>query len=60
MSTSSSDKEASKIVLSGMGTLNAEPEGSGLSVGCVVNETPYLVDFGSGVVRRAAAAIKLS
>lgn len=46
----------SKIVLLGTGTPNAEPERSGPSVAVVVDQTPYLVDFGPGVVRRAAAA----
>lgn len=45
-----------QIVLLGTGTPNAEPERSGPSVAIVVNDTPYLVDFGPGVVRRAAAA----
>ncbi len=47
---------ASQIVLLGTGTPNAEPERSGPSVAIVVNQTPYLVDFGPGVVRRAVAA----
>jgi ribonuclease Z len=45
-----------KVVLLGTGTPNADPERSGPAVAIVVNETPYLVDFGPGVVRRAAAA----
>ena len=47
-----------QIVLLGTGTPNADPERSGPSVAIVVNGTPYLVDFGPGVVRRAAAAAK--
>jgi ribonuclease BN (tRNA processing enzyme) len=50
------DQSRSKIVLLGTGTPNAEPDRSGPSVAIVVDETPYLVDFGPGVVRRAAAA----
>jgi len=46
----------SQIVLLGTGNPNADPERSGPSVAIVVNETPYIVDFGPGVVRRAAAA----
>ena len=49
---------SSKIVLLGTGTPNADPERSGPAVAVVVNQTPYLVDFGPGVVRRAAAACK--
>lgn len=39
----------------GTGTPNADPTRSGPAVAIVVNDTPYLVDFGPGVVRRAAA-----
>ena len=45
-----------EIVLLGTGTPNADPDRLGPSVAIVVNDTPYLVDFGPGVVRRAAAA----
>ncbi len=47
-----------QIVLLGTGTPNADPDRSGPSVAIVVNDTPYLVDFGPGVVRRAAAAFQ--
>jgi ribonuclease BN (tRNA processing enzyme) len=47
---------ASQIVLLGTGTPNADPDRSGPAVAIVVNGTPYLVDCGPGVVRRAAAA----
>ena len=46
----------SQIVLLGTGTPNADPARSGPSVAIVVGGMPYLVDFGPGVVRRAAAA----
>jgi ribonuclease BN (tRNA processing enzyme) len=46
----------SQVVLLGTGTPNADPERSGPAVAVVVNQTPYLVDFGPGIVRRAAAA----
>ncbi len=45
-----------QVVLLGTGTPNAEPDRSGPAVAVVVDETPYLVDLGPGVVRRAAAA----
>ena len=55
--TVSSDNPAeTNIVLLGTGTPNADPERSGPSVAIVVGQTPYIVDFGPGVVRRAAAA----
>lgn len=47
-----------QIVLLGTGTPNADPDRSGPSVAIVVNDTPYLIDFGPGVVRRAAAAFQ--
>ncbi len=46
----------SYIVLLGTGTPNADPERSGPAVAIIVSGTPYLVDCGPGVVRRAAAA----
>ena len=45
-----------KIVMLGTGTPNADPDRAGPSLAVVVNDTPYLVDFGPGVVRRASAA----
>jgi ribonuclease BN (tRNA processing enzyme) len=45
-----------QVVLLGTGTPNADPDRSGPSVAIVVNDTPYIIDFGPGVVRRAAAA----
>ena len=44
-----------QVVMLGTGTPNADPERSGPAVAIVVNDTPYLVDFGPGVVRRASA-----
>ena len=45
-----------QIVLLGTGNPPADPDRSGPSTAIVVNGTPYLVDFGAGVVRRAKAA----
>jgi ribonuclease BN (tRNA processing enzyme) len=45
-----------QVVFLGTGTPNADPERMGPCVAVVVNDTPYLVDFGPGVARRAAAA----
>ncbi len=45
-----------KVVVLGTGTPNADPDRFGPSVAVVVDETSYLVDFGVGIVRRAAAA----
>ena len=46
----------SRVVMLGTGTPNADPDRYGAAVAIVVDETSYLVDFGVGVVRRAAAA----
>jgi len=51
-------KGHSQVVLLGTGTPNADPDRSGPAVAVIVNGTPYLVDFGPGVVRRAAAAYR--
>lgn len=47
-----------QVVLLGTGTPNADPDRFGPSVAVVVNDTPYVVDSGPGVVRRAAAAAR--
>lgn len=46
-----------QIVLLGTGTPGADPERSGPATAIVVDDTPYLVDFGPGVARRAASAV---
>ena len=45
-----------QVVLLGTGTPPADPDRSGPASAVVVNGTPYLVDFGAGVVRRAKSA----
>jgi len=37
------------------GTPNPDPNHSGCSVAIVVNDTPYIIDFGPGLIRKAAA-----
>ena len=49
-------QEKIQLVLLGTGTPNADPDRSGPAVAVVVDDIPYLVDFGPGVVRKAAAA----
>ena len=49
---------ATRVVLLGTGTPNAESDRSGPAVAVVVNGKAYLVDCGPGVVRRAAAACR--
>lgn len=46
-----------QVVLLGTGTPPADPDRSGPATAIVVNGTPYLVDFGAGVVRRAMSAV---
>ncbi len=58
VSTTESAQNATQVVLLGTGTPNADPDRLGPSVAIVVNETPYLIDCGPGVVRRTAAAFK--
>ena len=46
-----------RVVLLGTGNPGIDPDRSGPATAVVVNDTPYLVDFGPGVVRRAKAAV---
>ena len=46
-----------RVVLLGTGNPAADPDRSGPATAIVVNDTPYLVDFGPGVIRRAKAAV---
>lgn len=48
----------SQVVILGTGTPILNPDRSGPAVAVVVNGSAYLVDFGPGVVRRAAAAAR--
>jgi ribonuclease BN (tRNA processing enzyme) len=49
---------ATQIVMLGTGTPMPDPNRSGPSTAIIVGNTPYLIDFGPGVVRRAAAAYR--
>jgi len=44
-----------QLVFLGTDTPNADPQHSGNSLAIVVNDTPYIVDFGPGLIRKAAA-----
>lgn len=50
-----SDSRVTKLVLLGTGNPNPSPEQSGCALAIVVNDIPYIVDFGPGLIRRAAA-----
>lgn len=55
-SSASADTLSTRLVLLGTGTPNAEPERAGSALAVVVDDVPYLVDAGPGIVRRANAA----
>jgi ribonuclease BN (tRNA processing enzyme) len=44
-----------KVILLGTGNPNPDPKHLGCSLIILVDETPYIVDFGAGLVRQAAA-----
>lgn len=50
-----STSETTKVVMLGTGNPNPSPSQSGCSVAIVVNNTPYIIDFGPGLIRKAAA-----
>ncbi len=47
--------EITKIVFLGTGTPRPDPASSGNSIAIVVNDVPYIIDFGPGLVRNAAS-----
>jgi ribonuclease BN (tRNA processing enzyme) len=47
---------ATRVVILGTGTPNADPERSGPAVAIIAGDQAYLVDAGPGIVRRAALA----
>lgn len=47
-----------KVVMLGSGTPNTDPDRSGPAVAVIVGDNVYLVDFGSGVVRKTVAAYR--
>lgn len=44
-----------KLILLGTGNPNPDPQRQGSALLVLVDSTPYVVDFGAGIVRRAAA-----
>lgn len=50
-----SDSEITKLVLLGTGNPNPSPDQSGCALALVVRETPYIIDFGPGLIRRSAS-----
>jgi ribonuclease BN (tRNA processing enzyme) len=49
---------STSVVMLGTGTPRPDPRRSGPATAVIVDDTPYLVDFGPGVVRRATAAFE--
>src|ERR1043165_6622483 len=49
---------STRVVMLGTGTPRPDPDRSGPATAIVVNDVPYLVDFGVGVVRRVASAYR--
>lgn len=47
---------STRVVMLGTGTPRPDPNRAGPATAIIVNDTPYLIDFGPGVVRRVAAA----
>ncbi|MFC2107400.1 MBL fold metallo-hydrolase [Bacteroidota bacterium] len=50
-----SDSEITKVAMLGSGNPNPSPFQSGCSLAIIVNDVPYIIDFGPGLVRKAAA-----
>ena len=57
VTSQSTARSRTRVVLLGTGTPGADPDRSGPATAIIVDDTPYLVDFGPGVVRRAAGAV---
>jgi len=56
MQRTSGTQGLTKVVMLGTGTPRPDPNRSGPATAIVVDDTPYLIDFGPGVIRRATAA----
>jgi len=50
-----SSSDITKLVLLGTGNPNPSPMQSGCALLLLVNNTPYIIDFGPGLIRKAAA-----
>lgn len=59
MNKNSDNQKGTRIVLLGTGTPNADPDRWGPSLAIVARNTPYLVDFGPGVIHRTNAACRM-
>ncbi|MFC2100424.1 MBL fold metallo-hydrolase [Bacteroidota bacterium] len=50
-----SDSSVTQLVILGSGNPNPSPDQSGCALAIVVNDIPYIIDFGPGLIRKAAA-----
>lgn len=50
-----SDSDITKLVILGSGNPNPSPFQSGCALVIIVKNTPYIIDFGPGLIRKAAA-----
>ena len=50
-----STSDITKLIILGSGNPNPSPDQSGCALALLVNQTPYIVDFGPGLIRKAAA-----
>jgi ribonuclease Z len=48
------NQQNTKVILLGTGNPNPDPKHSGPSVAIIVGGTPYIIDFGPGLIRQAA------
>ena len=48
---------STRVVMLGTGTPRPDPNRSGPATAIIVNDTPYLIDFGPGVIRRATRGL---
>jgi ribonuclease BN (tRNA processing enzyme) len=53
---SMNSKGSTHVIMLGTGNPRPDPNRSGPATAVVVNDTPYLIDFGPGVIRRVTAA----
>ena len=49
-----SDSDTTKLIILGSGTPDPSPFQSGCSIAIVIFNTPYIIDFGPGLIRKAA------
>ena len=56
----SGDQPQTKLILLGTGTPRSDPDHSGCSLAIVVGDTPYIIDFGPGLIRQAGVGAQMT